>query len=77
VNFAFLSRLAASRTRSSALGATIRLCVRVAFCSRVFPLADPLPSTTSADACASLFGCFAGTTGSSDFCGSSIIGLRP
>ncbi len=44
---AFLSFFATSRTRSSALLARIRLCVRGAFCSTVFPLASCLPSTDS------------------------------
>ena len=48
MNRIFLSLLAACRTRSSALGALVRLCVRGAFCSSVFPLARPLPSTASA-----------------------------
>src|SRR5207247_867952 len=69
---------ATRRTQSSALGAhPSRLCVRSAFCWSVFPLASPLPSTTSAAACAAVFGGFAGTTGLSDFPQSSISGLRP
>ena len=41
VNRIFLSRLAACRTRSSALGASVRRCVRDAFCWRGFPLVQP------------------------------------
>ena len=54
-----------------------RLCVRGVFCSSVFPLASPLPSTASAAARPALFGGFAGTTGLSDFPRSCISGLRP
>src|SRR5664280_2874937 len=43
----------------------------------VFPLASPLPSTTSATARAALFSGFAGTTGLSDFPRSCISGVRP
>ena len=67
MNRIFLSRLAACRTRSSALGAPSRLGVRGAFCWRGFPLASPLPSTPSAAGCPALFGDFIGTTGLSDF----------
>jgi hypothetical protein len=77
VNFRPLSLFAASRTRSSALGApTFRLCVRDAFCWSVFPLAGLLPSTVSAAAFAALFDGFVGTTSPSDFCGPFIVGLR-
>ena len=79
VNFASLSLLAACRTRASALGALVRLCVRDAFCWLVFSLARPLPSIPSAAACAALFGDFVGTTGLSDSPrpSSSASGLRP
>ena len=77
MNRAFLSFLATSRTRSSALGALCRRCVRDAFCSIGFPLARPLPSTASAAGCPALFGCFPGTMGLSDFLRSFIVGVRP
>ena len=51
------------RTRSSALCALTRPCVRSAFCSREFPLASPLPSTPSAAVSPALFGGFVGTMG--------------
>src|SRR5207245_8615710 len=65
------------RTRSSALGASVRLGVRDAFCWGRFPLVRPLPSIPSATGCPALFGDFAGTTGLSDFPCSFIIGVRP
>ena len=77
MNRIFLSRVAACRTRSSALGAPSRLCVRGAFCWRRFPLARPLPSIPSAAGCPALFGDFIGTTGLSDFPWSFIVGVRP
>jgi hypothetical protein len=67
VNFTPLSLFAACRTRSSALGAFVRLCVRGAFCWLTFPLASSLPSTTSAAGALALFGGFTGTTELSDF----------
>lgn len=67
MNFAFLSFLAACRTRSSALGALVRRCVRDAFCRPMFPLAKSLPSTTSAANLLALFGGFVGSTDLSDF----------
>ena len=70
-------RFAARRTRSSALGAPVRHCVRGAFCWGGFPLASPLPSTASAAGCPALFGAFIGTMGRSDFLGSFIVGVRP
>lgn len=73
----FLSLLAARRTRSSALGALPRLCVRSALLSGRFPLARPLPSTASAAVPSALFGSFPGTTGLSDFPRSSITGVCP
>src|ERR1700677_2913745 len=76
VNCTFLSFLAACRTRSSALGATIRLGVRVAFCCGRFPLVKPLPSIPSASGLPALFGDFSGTTGLSDFPCSFIVGVR-
>lgn len=77
MNFAFLSCLTLRRTRSSALGAPwIRLCVRGAFCSTVFPLARPLPSTDSTKLDA-VFADFAGTMDPSDFLDPFITGLRP
>jgi hypothetical protein len=73
----FLSRVAACRTRSSALSAPFRLGVRGAFCWRRFPLARPLPSASSATGCPALFGDFIGTTGLSDFLWPFIVGVRP
>src|SRR5690349_24716257 len=75
VNFAFLSLLAAWRTRSSALGALVRPCVRCAFCCPVLPLASPRPSTTSAAGALALFGGFVGIMGLSDFRWSFIFGF--
>ena len=60
MNRNFLSRLAASRTRSSALRALSRLCVRHALRSSGFPLATALPSTSSAAGPPALFGGFSG-----------------
>ena len=77
MNRCFLSLRAASRTRSSALGALIRLCVRGAFCSAVFPLAGLLPSTASSAGTPVSFGDFVGTTSASDFSESFIIGVWP
>src|SRR5260370_33773530 len=69
--------LAARRTRSSALGAPARHCVRGAFCGLRFPLASPLPSISSAAGCPALFGDFSGTMGLSDFLCPFIVGVRP
>src|SRR5208337_3374972 len=77
VNSISLSLLAAWRIRSSALGASFRLCVRDAFCCCRFPLVKPLPSVPSAAVCTALFEDFTGTTGLSDFPRSFIIGVRP
>ncbi len=74
MNRSFLSFLAACRTRSSALGAIVRLGVRVAFCCGRFPLVKPLPSIPSASGFPVLFGDFSGTTGLSDFPHSFIVG---
>ena len=76
MNFAPLSFLAASRTRSSALGVLSWRCVQCTFCWSAFPPARLLPSTASAAGCPALFGGFAGTTSLSDFLGSFIFGLR-
>jgi hypothetical protein len=63
VNRCFLSRVAACRTRSSALGPPCRLGVRGAFCCREFPLARPLPSIPSATGSGpALFEDFSGTS---------------
>ncbi len=78
MNRFLLSFAAASRTRSSALCAPLRLCVRDAFCWRVFPLASPLPSASSAAASwPALFGDFRGTAELSDFPCPFIIGVGP
>ena len=77
MNRILLSLAAARRTRSSALDAPSRLWVRGAFCWGGFPLADPLPSITSAAGCPALFGDFSGTTGPSDFLCSFIVGVCP
>src|SRR5271166_4026277 len=76
VDCSFLSFAATSRTRSSALCAPLRLCVRGAFCWREFSLASSLPSTSSAAApWPALFGDFCGTTELSDFPCPFIIGV--
>ena len=72
-----LTALSATPTRSSALGASVRLAVRDAFCCGRFPLVRPLPSIPSAAGCPALFGDFAGTTGLSDFPGPFVIGVCP
>src|SRR5229473_2904778 len=77
VNRTSLSLLATSRTRSSALSAPTRPCVRGAFCWLGFPLANPLPSIPSAADGPALFGDFAGTTGLSDCPWSCITGVCP
>jgi hypothetical protein len=57
--------------------ASVRLCVRNAALIIVLPLADRLPSTTSAGAAAApLFGGFPGTTRSSDFPGAYMPEVR-
>ena len=71
-----LTALSATPTRSSALGTTVRLGVRVAFCCGRFPLVKPLPSIPSASGFPVLFGDFSGTTGLSDFPCSFIVGVR-
>ena len=76
MNRIFLSRLAACRIRSSALGASVRRCVRDAFCWRGFPLVSPLPSTASSAGRPASFGGFVGTTRRSDFPEPFIIGVR-
>jgi hypothetical protein len=76
VNRIFLSRFAACRTRSSALGAACRPCVRAAFCWRGFPLVSRLPSTTSSVGRPTSFGGFFGTSQLSDFPEPCIIGVR-
>jgi hypothetical protein len=68
---------ATSRTRSSALSASIRRCVRDASPLSSFPLARSLPSGASAMGCPTLFDEFFGTTERSDFSGSYVIGVRP
>src|SRR6266540_2148740 len=77
VNRASLSRRATSRTRPSALDASVpALCPGCVLLS-VFPLARLLPSPTSATASTALFDRFAGTTRRSDFPRSFILGLPP
>ena len=76
MNRCCLSLWAACRIRSSALGAPTRPCVRGAFCSGGFPLANPLPSTASAAGPSALFGGFVGCIGLSDFPRPFIIGVR-
>src|SRR5947209_4373231 len=51
VNCAFLSFLAASRTRSNPLGSLSRLCVRYELDCSMFSLVPALPSITSAGSC--------------------------
>jgi hypothetical protein len=55
----------------------IRRCVRSSCPPGEFPVASPLPSTTSAAGCPALFGGFFGTTRLSDFPRSCIIAVRP
>ena len=81
MNRTFLSLAAATRTRSSALCASCRPWVRDAFCWCTFPLASPLPSTSSAavGTCGfpALFGNFSGTMELSDFLCPFIVGVCP
>src|SRR5437870_5855870 len=77
VNRSCLSLRATCRTRSSALGAPPRLCVRSAVRSREFPLVRPLPSAASAAGSTALFGGFLGTIGRSDFPCPFILGVCP
>jgi hypothetical protein len=72
-----LTALSATPTCSNALGASLRLGVRDAFCWGRFPLANSLPSIPSAAGCPALFGDFAGTVELSDFPGLFVIGVRP
>ena len=68
MNRARRSRRATSRTRSRAINASSRLCVRDAAVCIVFPSVGRLPSTASAvGSDPSLFGGFFGTTRPSDF----------
>jgi len=64
---ALASGLAASRTRSSSLGASMSALCPGRVSLSVFPLARSLPSTDSAAALAALFAGFLGTTDLSDF----------
>ena len=75
MNLNFLSAFAAWRTRSSALGASLRLGIRGAFGLSRFPLARPLPSIPSAPGGPALFGDFSGTSGLSDFPCPVILGV--
>jgi hypothetical protein len=77
VNRASLSCCATRRTRSSALGAPGPALCPGRVLLAVFPLASPLPSTTSAATTVALFDGFAGNTGLSDFPRSCISGVRP
>ena len=77
VNRAPLSLAATSRTRSSPWGTSGPALRPGRVGLSVFPLANPLSSTTSATGPPALFGGFAGTTGLSDFPRSSISGLWP
>src|ERR1700712_4577233 len=77
VNRASLSRTATCRTRSSALVASGPALCPGRVLLAVFPLVDPLSSTGSAVAIATLFVGFAGTTGPSDFPHPFIPGLPP
>src|SRR5580692_475223 len=77
VNRCFLSRLAACRTRSSALGVLSRPGVRSALHSGEFPLASSLPSLASAAGPSAVFREFVGTVELSDFPRPFVIGFRP
>src|SRR5437773_7350178 len=71
-----LFKRATSRTPSRPVDAQLfRLWVRDAGFLLTFPLATPLPSTTSAGS-SPLFGGFLGTTGVSDFSSAWTTGLR-
>ena len=65
------------RTRSSALATPARRWVRCVFYPNRFPLANPLPSTASADSFEPLFGDFFGSMELSDFPCSFITGVCP
>jgi len=69
--------VAAWRTRSSALATPARHWVRCVFYPNRFPLANPLPSTASADSFEPLFGDFFGSMALSDFPCSFITGVCP
>src|SRR6266567_8316021 len=75
VNRASLSRRATSRTRPSALDASVPALGPGCVLLTVFPLARSLSSPTSA--AVALFGGFAGTTKRSDFPRSCISGVPP
>jgi len=77
VNRTSLSSRATWRTRSSSLDTPSPALGPERVSLAVFPSGRPLPSTTSAPACAGLFGGFAGTTSLSDFSRSCIKGLPP
>ena len=59
----FLFLVTASRMRPCACDTAARLCVRTVLCSSAFLSVPPLPSISSAAACAALFANFFGTIG--------------
>ena len=77
MNRASLSVCATRRTRPSSLSAPCPALGPGRVSLAAFPLADPLPSTTSAAPPWALFGSFTGTTRPSDFSRPSITGLPP
>ena len=78
MNRTSLSSRATWRTRSRSLDTPIPALRPGRVSLAAFPLAGPLPSTTSAPAItAGLFGSFVGTTGPSDFPRPFIEGLPP
>ena len=64
------------RTASNWIDVATRLSVRTTAACRLFPLGEALPSTTSAGSGPPLFGRFLGTTTSSDFSPTYMLGVR-
>src|SRR5260370_35140877 len=64
------------RTAANRIDVASRLSVRTTAACRLFPSGEALPSTTSAGRCLPFFGCFLGTTTSSDFSSAYMLGVR-
>ena len=64
------------RTAANRIDVEARLSVRTTAACRPFPLGEALPSTTSAKSCLPLFGRFLGSTASSDFSSTCMLGVR-
>ena len=64
------------RTAANRIDVATRLSVRATAACRLFPLGEALPSTTSAKSCLPLFGRFLGSTASSDFSSTCMLGVR-